>query len=157
MSGIVVARLIVRGYADQQRRSTFMANSKVSSSAGQNRPRVPPRERFAGTERVFNLEKAFADLPAESTARQGHMQKALYRLGPTTTAIFAFDSGGAIEQHTAEGESIIHVLSGRLSIRTSKATHELGANDLMLLDPGVPYDLTALEPTRMLMTFVLGE
>jgi quercetin dioxygenase-like cupin family protein len=121
------------------------------------RRRIPPRERFSGSERVFNLDKAFADLPGESTPRQGHMQKALYRLGPTTTAIFAFEKGGAIEQHTAEGESIIHVLSGRLSVRTSKSKHELRANDLLLLNPGVPHDLEALEPTRMLMTFVLGE
>jgi quercetin dioxygenase-like cupin family protein len=122
-----------------------------------NRHRVPPRERFAGSERLFNLDKAFADLPAESTARQGHMQKALYRLGPTTTAIFQFEQDGEIDQHSVDGESIIHVLSGRLSVRTSTAQHELRANDLLLLDPGVSHDLKALEPTRMLMTFVLGE
>jgi len=120
----------------------------------QSRPRVPPRDRFAGTERIFNLDKAFAELPAESTARQGHMQKALYRLGPTTTAIFAFDKNGGIDQHTMDGEAILHVLSGRLSVRTSTISHELKTNDLLLLDPGVPHDIKALEPTRMLMTFV---
>ena len=124
------------------------------SKTSQNRPRVHPRERFAGTERVFNLDKAFAELPTESTARQGHMQKALYRLGPTTTAIFTFEKGGHIDRHTAEGEAIIHVLSGRLSIQTAATTHELKTNDLLLLDPGVPYTFKALEPTRMLMTFV---
>lgn len=122
-----------------------------------DRRRIHPRERFAGAERIFNLDKAFADLPAESQPRQGHMQKALYRLGPTTTAIFAFDKGGSIDQHSPEGESIIHVLTGRLSVRTAKARHELGPNDLLLLDPGVAHDLKALEPTRMLMTFVLGD
>lgn len=126
----------------------------VSSTSSKGRPRIPPRERFAGTERVFNLDKAFAELPAESTARQGHMQKALYRLGPTTTAIFAFEKGGHIDRHTAEGESIIHVLTGRLSIKTATSTHELKDNDLLLLDPGVPYTFTALEPSRMLMMFV---
>ena len=121
------------------------------------RKRVHPRERFTGSERVFNLDKAFAELPAESQVRQGHMQKALYRLGPTTTAIFAFDKGGFIDQHSPEAESIIHILSGRLSVRTGKAKHELRANDLMLLNPGVAHDFNAIEPTRMLMTFVLGE
>lgn len=130
-----------------------MASIKPSNS----RQRVPPRDRFAGTERIFNLDKAFAELPGESTVRQGHMQKALYRLGPTTTAIFAFDKGGGIDQHTMEGEAILHVLSGRLSVRTSKIGHELKTNDLLLLDPGVAHDIKALEPTRMLMTFVLGE
>jgi quercetin dioxygenase-like cupin family protein len=131
--------------------------ARTPAARDQSRPRIPPRVRFAGTERVFNLDQAFAELPAESTPRQGHMQKALYRLGPTTTAIFEFSAGGGIDQHTIEGESTIHVLSGRLSVRTAVAQHELGPNDLLLLDPGVPHDLTALEPTRMLMTFVLGE
>jgi len=127
------------------------------ATPAQSRPRIPPRVRFAGPERVINLEQAFAELPAESTPRQGHMQKALYRLGPTTTAIFEFEAGGAIDQHTAEAEAIIHVLSGRLMVRTANAKHELGPNDVMLLDPGVPHDLKALAPTRMLMTFVLEE
>lgn len=137
-----------------------MAKSKVPRAAATRpggRPRIPPRERFAGTERLFNLEKAFAELPGESTPRQGHMQKALYRLGPTTTAIFAFETGGEIDQHSVDGESIIHVLSGRMSIRTAQSKRELGPNDLMMLDPGVPHDVKALEPTRMLMTVVLGE
>ena len=121
------------------------------------RPRIPPRERFAGVERVFNLDEAFAQLPGESRLRQGHMQKALYRLGPTTTAIFSFDNGAGLEQHTMEGEAIIHVLAGRLSVRTAKAQHELGPNDLMMLDPGVAHTLQAIEPTRMLMTVVLEE
>lgn len=126
-------------------------------SASPDRLRVPPRERFQGTERVFNLEQAFNQLPAESTARQGHMQKTLYRLGPTTTAIFQFEKGGSINQHTMEGEAIIHVLSGRMSVQTASDRHELGPNDLMLLDPGVRHDFTALEACRMLMTFVLDE
>ena len=126
----------------------------ASSRTAKNRPRIPPRERFAGSERVFSLDAAFAELPAESTARQGHMQKALYRLGPTTTAIFTFDKGGHIDQHTVEGEAIIHILSGRLSVRTAAARHELKTNDLLLLDPGVLHDFKALEPTRMLMTYV---
>ena len=122
-----------------------------------SRPRIPPRERFAGVERVFNLDEAFTQLPNESRLRQGHMQKALYRLGPTTTAIFDFQRDGAITQHRMEGEAIIHVLAGRLSVQTPMAQHELGPNDLMMLDPGVSHDFKALEPTRMLMTVVLGE
>ena len=49
------------------------------------------------------------------------------------------------------------MISGRLSVRTAKGTQELKTNDLMMLDPSVPHDLKALEPTRMLMTFVLEE
>lgn len=129
----------------------------MAKTAGKRRRRVPPRERFSGKERVFDLEQAFADLPAESTLRQGHMQKALYRLGPTTTAIFTFERGGRIDRHRLDGESIMHVLSGCLEIRTPRGTRELGPGEMMLLNPGVPHDLTARRATRMLMTFVLKD
>jgi quercetin dioxygenase-like cupin family protein len=118
------------------------------------RRRVPPRQRFAGTERVFNLRKAFAQLPRESTPRQGHMQKALYRLGPTTTAIFAFKKDGRIDHHVFDGEAIIQVLRGRISVCTKHKRHLLKTNELMMLDPGVPHDFKALRPTRLLVTFV---
>lgn len=119
-------------------------------------PRVPPRERFAGNQHVINLVKAFEQLPRESVPRQGHMQKALYRLGPTTTAIFAFEAGARLDQHALEGEAIIHVLTGRVHVQTDQAKHELGPDDLLLLNPSVPHDVTAIEPTRMLLTVVLG-
>jgi quercetin dioxygenase-like cupin family protein len=85
--------------------------------SGQRR-RVAPRERFAGAEKLFNLQREFDQLPRESIVRQGHMQKALYRHGPLTTAIFAFEPDGAIDQHSVEGESILHVLEGRLFVCT---------------------------------------
>jgi quercetin dioxygenase-like cupin family protein len=126
-------------------------------SPARQQPRVPPRQRFAGNEHVINLDYAFAELPGESTAYQGHMQKTLYRLGPTTTAIFQFEKGGTMDKHAVEGEAIIHVLGGRLSVQTPAGKHELRGGDMLLLNPGVPHDVKAIEPTRMLLTVVLGE
>ncbi len=120
------------------------------------RLRIPPRERFSGSERVFDLDAAFAELPAESVPRQGHMQKALYRLGPATTAIFAFEAGGGLEQYAVDGEAIIHVISGRLLVRTGGSSYTLTANQMVMLNPGVPHDLEALKPTRLLLTVVLS-
>ena len=119
------------------------------------KPRIPPRDRFAGTERVINLDQAFAELPAESIVRQGHIQKTLHRSGPTTTAIFCFDTGSALNQHVLQGEAVLHVLEGLLRVTTDASTNELGPNDLMLLEPGVPHDLKALKTTKVLLTVVL--
>ncbi len=122
-----------------------------------DRLRVPPRERFAGCERIVDLRAAFSELPAESVPRKGHMQKTLYRLGPTTTAIFAFEQGRGLDQYTVDGEAIIHVIRGRLRVRTAGSEYNLAENQMLLLDPGVPHDVTALEPARMLLTVVLKE
>lgn len=124
-------------------------------SQSQRRPRTPPRERFAGNEKQFRLEEEFAGLPEESRGHGGHMQKALYRHGPFTTAIFAFDAGSGLDQHRVEGESFIHVLEGELSVQTSENEYLLRANDVLLLDPGVQHDLRAVKATRMMMTFIM--
>jgi outer membrane lipoprotein-sorting protein/uncharacterized cupin superfamily protein len=118
------------------------------------RTRVHPRERFAGSEKLFKLDHEFAALPNESTLHGGHMQKALYRHKTVTTAIFAFEPGGWIDEHQTDGELTIHVLSGKLFVRTDQNEYTLGPNDLLLLDPGVKHDLKAMEETKLLMTFV---
>ena len=126
-------------------------------SAAPGRLRVPPRERFAGSERIFDLEAAFAKLPRESVARHGHMQKILYRTGSTTTAIFAFEAGAGLDRYTADAEAIIHVVEGRLRVRTQGNEYELTRNQMLLVDPRVPHDIKALAPTRMLLMTVLQD
>ena len=122
---------------------------------GQSRLRVPPRERFRGKERVFDLDRAFAELPRESVVRYGHIQKTLYRYGPTTTAIFAFEKGATLDAYRVEGEAILHVLAGHLKVKTEADAHELSAGQILLLDPDVEHSLSALEPTRLLLTVVI--
>lgn len=126
-------------------------------STSSERRRIAPRERFAGSEKQFNLDAEFASLPDESTVRQGHMQKAIYRHGRVTTAIFDFEAEGGIDQHKLEGESTLHVLEGQLFVQTSENEYTLSANELLLLDPGIAHDLKAVTPTRVLMTVVLDD
>ena len=126
-------------------------------SAAEGRLRVPPRERFAGDEHIIDLETAFAGLPSESVLRHGHMQKVLYRLGRTTTAIFAFEAGGRLEQYTIDAQAIVHVIEGRVRVCTPDSAYELTRNQMVMLDPGVPHDVEAVERTRLLLTVVLRE
>jgi len=121
------------------------------------RLRIPPSTRFGEKERYFDLEKAFEELPGESVERHGHIQKALYRYGNTTTAIFAFEAGGGLDSFSVEGEAIIHVIRGRLRVKTDGAAYTLTQNQILLLDPDVSQSMTAEEPTEMLMTLIRSE
>jgi quercetin dioxygenase-like cupin family protein len=123
-------------------------------SASPQRARVHPRERFAGSEKLFQLDREFGALPDESTVHGGHMQKALYRHKTVTTAIFAFEPGGWIDEHETECELTILVLEGKLFVTTEESEYTLGRNEMLLLNPGVKHDIKAVEPTRLLMTFV---
>jgi len=121
------------------------------------RLREPPRDRFETQVRLVSLNQAFEELPHESIERQGHIQKALFRHGPTTTAIFLFEADSRLREHAMDGEAIIHVLEGRVTIQAEGQFHELAPNDLMLLKPRVQHDIEASETTRLLMHVVLEE
>lgn len=119
-----------------------------------NRLRNPPQTRFRGEERFFDLDTAFEALPDQSTGRAGHMQKTLYRYGPTTTAIFAFQEDAGLEEYRVEAEAIIHIIRGKIRVATPTDTYDLSDNQVLLLDPHVPQSIRALEPSRVLMTIV---
>ncbi len=126
-------------------------------SAFSSRLRTPPSSRFRGDERCFDLDKAFDQLPRESVLRDGHIQKTLYRYGPTTIAIFAFVAGAKLDEYRVEGEAILHLLAGRMIVRTASEEYDLRQGSLLLLDPKVSHSLAAVEQSRLLLTVVLNE
>ncbi len=119
------------------------------------RRRPPPIERFAGPERVVDLPAVTAALreePAAAAAPHGHRQTAVLHRGPVRMVVFAFDAGGRLPTHTADGLVTIHVLRGALTVTTPEAHHPLGAGAVLVLDPRIPHDVVAAEPADMLLT-----
>ncbi|MFZ5623277.1 MAG: cupin domain-containing protein [Gemmatimonadota bacterium] len=117
------------------------------------RLRPHPRERFDGPEHVIDLASASADLRAEPHAAvDGHRQVALFRREGITLVLFEFDAGGGIREHRAAGLVTIHVLGGKLTVRTPAAKHELGAGQILVLNPDVPHAVGANEPSTMLLS-----
>ncbi len=114
--------------------------------------RQPPRERFAGTEHVFDLGDIAAGLRHESQpVRDGHRQMTVFHKGSMALVVFAFDAGGQLVDHRAEAYVTIMALSGRLEVSTPSQTHHLPAGSLLVLDPGVPHDVHAPEASQMLL------
>jgi quercetin dioxygenase-like cupin family protein len=121
----------------------------------QDRLRRPPRERFAGPDRVFDLGEAFAALPGESVERHGHMQKTVYKHGRLTSAVFAFERAGRLERHRVDGEAVLLVLDGELTVTVEGEKRRLARGQMMLLDPGVEHEIEAQMQSRVLMHVVL--
>jgi len=121
-----------------------------------NPTREPARERFATQEHLLDLNEAARRLIEESPAGpQGHRQIALHKTSHTTIALFVFEAGGRIPQHQARGTVIIQALEGRLSVVTPEATQTLSTGKVLVLAPDVPHDVTANEPSQMLLTVAL--
>src|SRR5690606_39033315 len=95
------------------------------TETGQPRPddpgrlRAHPEERFIPPEHRFDLRAEAQALYAEPLPpSRRHRQKALYRHGRVTIALFAFEADGSLPQHKAAGTVTINVLDGRLRINT---------------------------------------
>ena len=118
-----------------------------------DRPRPRPEKRFSKPQDHVDLGAAAEALLDEpQLTAQGHRQKALFRHGPATLALYCFEAGGHLPLHVVDGTVIIHVLEGSLRIRTPDAEHAISADHLLRLAPGVPHDLHADKPSRMLLT-----
>ena len=123
-----------------------------------DRLRRPPAERFAGETHVFSLDDALGKLRAEDhPAREGHRQITLLHRPPVTQVLFSFAAGGHLDRHSARGLVTIHVLQGSLRVAADGVDHELGASELIVLDPDVPHDVRAEEPAAMLLTVHLND
>jgi quercetin dioxygenase-like cupin family protein len=118
-------------------------------------PRLRPRpsERFAAAEHRLDLRAAADALRAEPhPARAGHRQQALYRRGPVTIALFAFEEGAELTDHAASGLVTIHALAGELAVRTDNEIHALPAGTMLVLAPGVRHSVRAARPSEMLLS-----
>jgi quercetin dioxygenase-like cupin family protein len=119
----------------------------------QESPRRPPRERFVGTELLFDLDAEGERLAAENGGmRDGHRQITLFRGGGVSIVLFDFERDGWLKDHAADRYVTIEVLSGELRMSTAEHEYLMPSRSLLVLRPGVRHDVRAEAPSRMLLT-----
>ena len=122
-------------------------------SEQESRLRPHPVGRFAGEIHVIDLKQALRELRGEAHAStHGHRQVTLLHRAPVTQVLFAFEAGGEMPEHAANGLVTIHVLEGHMAIEAAGETHELGAGTVLALSPGVRHSLRAREASAVLLT-----
>lgn len=121
--------------------------------------RLPPRERFAGAEHVFDLRGIATGLRDENTpVRDGHRQMTIFHKPPLTLIVFDFEAGARLADHRADAQVTILALTGLLVVSTPTQTHRLPEGSALVLDPGVSHDLYAPEKCQMLLAVArIGE
>lgn len=97
----------------------------------------------------------FADLAGEVEVQPGAVvSKVVHRGGGTDVSVFAFDTGEGLSEHTASRTAIVQVLRGRLAFRVDDEELELAPGGWVRMETGAPHELTAREPTVMLLTML---
>lgn len=133
-----------------------MSEPEQISESSAGRLREHPESRFAGPMHELDLRAVARELAAEP-ARNGRRQKALYHHGRLTVALFTFEAGAALPDHSAAGVVTINVLDGRIRIKAGGADHDMSAGKLLVLAPKVRHDLLAVEPSTMLLQVYLDD
>jgi quercetin dioxygenase-like cupin family protein len=115
-----------------------------------------PEDRFAAPVHHVDLEESAGRISAiHASSSAGHKHETLYKHGPVTVALFVFESGAGLLEHTAGGVVTVQVLQGRLKMTAEGKAHELSGGQMLVIAPGVRHDVYAQEPTRMLLTVCL--
>jgi quercetin dioxygenase-like cupin family protein len=80
--------------------------------------------------------------------------KTLVKEGPLRVLIVALDEGGELQEHSVDGPFSVQCLLGRVVVNVEGEDHQLSTGDLLVVDAGVPHDVSAKEPSALLITIV---
>ncbi len=115
--------------------------------------RTPPRERFVGTEHLFDLDAEGMKIRNEAEPpRDGHRQITLFRGGGLSIVLFDFEPGGSLRHHAADGYVTVLVVDGEIVMTTPDREHRMPSGHLLVLRPGVRHDVRADVASRVLLT-----
>jgi quercetin dioxygenase-like cupin family protein len=71
--------------------------------------------------------------------------------------VFAFGEGEELSEHTTPHTALVQVLDGRAEIRIAQQLHTVRAGESLVLPPGVPHALKAVERFKMSLTMLRAQ
>lgn len=100
----------------------------------------------ASTPQFTNLTQACPVVPGATVS------KPLVNIREGRVVIFSMDAGQEISEHRVPFAATVHVLDGRLHFTVGDKDKEMAAGDWLIMPPDAEHRLTALEPTRFVLT-----
>jgi quercetin dioxygenase-like cupin family protein len=72
-------------------------------------------------------------------------------------SVFAFAAGEELSEHTTPHAALVQVLDGRAEIRIADQAFQVASGECLLLPPGVPHALKAIERFKMSLTMLRAQ
>ncbi|MHA1338357.1 MAG: cupin domain-containing protein [Promethearchaeota archaeon] len=69
-------------------------------------------------------------------------------------ALFAFDEGQGLSEHSAPYDALVHVLEGRVEIKISGESFRLKEGEMIIMPKNEPHALTAISKFKMMLTMI---
>lgn len=93
-----------------------------------------------------------ASSPAASTLPQWFRHAFMPGLPGLRIGVIAMKSGSQWQEHKTESRIIVHVIEGHIRFLLKERACELRKGELLMLEPGIPHTVEALEETAFLLT-----
>jgi len=127
------------------------------TSESDDRLRSKPSKRFQGILHKFDLDDELERIKSEELSeehfKQGHRQIELHRDKGTTLTLYHFEADGKIPEHSLDdGLVVIHVLDGKITVRTEDGDVSLEEDDLVTLQSNLAHSLEAEKESHLLLT-----
>jgi len=90
-------------------------------------------------------------------ADQAVVSKQLIKRKAGTVSLFAFDKGQSLSEHTAPFEAFVEIVDGMAEIVLNHQSHTVKTGEFMILPPGVPHAVNAIERFKMVITMIKEE
>jgi quercetin dioxygenase-like cupin family protein len=116
--------------------------------AGKHPPHAPVR--------LLDLDES-ADRLLEGIAGHRRRTETLAREAGVSILLMAMEAGDMLREHAAQGVVSIQLLIGHASVRAGGESFEILPGQLVMLQPGVRHDVSAIEQSSLLLTITGGE
>lgn len=97
------------------------------------------------------------DVRPLGAALTGSTTQTLIRTPAVELIRMVVPAGKQLKEHRAPGEIIVQCLEGRIEFTSTGRTQELTPGQLLLLPPGEPHSVGALEDSSFLLTILFPE
>jgi quercetin dioxygenase-like cupin family protein len=100
----------------------------------------------------FDLEAEIHRLKAETTSSTGQNARTLVKYADFRVVLIALQRDARMPEHQTEGRLSLHVISGHVRVRASGRTFNLRTGGLLIFDPAIRHDVSAIEESAILLT-----
>jgi quercetin dioxygenase-like cupin family protein len=112
-----------------------------------------PAQRLVAPVLTFDLAALLEQVSHEASWEHGdHNADTLVKEPDFRIVLIAMKNGARIQQHLTAARLSIQTLAGELHVRLPDQTVELPTGHLLALEPDIPYEIEAREPSAFLLT-----
>jgi len=111
-----------------------------------------PASHHAELLKQFDIASIIRDTRNDPKVHPGRITKMLSKGPGLRIGLVLMEAGATWEEHKTESRIIVQPLEGRIRFSTSDRATEIGPGELLVLAPGEPHSVEALEQTAFLLT-----